>query len=65
MAEEIAAIVGNTRVVIDSTGVEQRDFAPELQMELSSNKLIQTGWKPTVGMHGMLERLVVSFVEQM
>lgn len=64
MAKEIAEIVGETQVIVDSSDVEKRGFAPELQMELSSDKLIQTGWKPTVGMHEMLKRLVMSFIEQ-
>lgn len=42
MAKIIAGIVGNVEIVIDSSNVRDRGYAPELQMTLSSEKLIET-----------------------
>lgn len=65
MANIIARIVGNTKIVIDATDVEKRGFAPELQMKLSSEKIIGAGWKPVVNTDEMFSRLINSFKEQL
>ena len=63
MAKIIAGIVGNVEIVIDSSNVRDRGYAPELQMTLSSDKLIKTGWKPEVNTEEMFNSLVQSFKE--
>lgn len=64
MAKIIADIVGDTKIVIDSSDVEECGFVPELQMELSSQKLIDAGWTPQVNTKEMFNKLIKSFIEQ-
>ena len=64
MARIIANNVKNTDIVIDQTDTDKRGFAPELQMKLSSKKLQNTGWIPSVNLDEMFAKLIASFEEQ-
>lgn len=59
MANLIANVVGNkVKVIIKEQKTEQNGYAPKLEMKLSSGKLIESGWKPEVGIRDMIDRLV-------
>lgn len=65
MATIIADIVGNgVKIVIEEQDSKQNGFAPTLKMQLSSHKLMMTGWEPQIGVQEMFERLLASLVNQ-
>lgn len=49
---------GKIEIIIDETEVSKMGYAPTLHMNLSTNKLKGLGWKPTVGLDVMFERMI-------
>lgn len=63
MAETVAGDICDDRikVVVNSSGSEDRGFAPVLTMNLDTSKLKALGWSPSIDLRGMLANLIEDF----
>ena len=64
MAEMLIAAhpESGSKLVIDTTGVSSRGFAPPFQMRLDSSPLRALGWQPKVGLIEMYDRMMAGMV---
>lgn len=68
MAKMVATKFGNSdiKVIFDIPQDEMTfGYAPAVKMKLSNEKLCELGWKPSVGLEGMYQRLIECFLLQM
>ena len=63
MAENLCAAHPPCRVVVDTSAVAGRGYAPEFKMRLDVAKLMGLGWYPARGLAEMFERLIDSMSE--
>ena len=60
MAEMLIAAhpESGSKLVIDTTNVEERGFAPPFRMRLDCSRLMSLGWRPKVGLVEMYDRMM-------